>query len=136
MKILDFLFYYLVRWFQVIDRRKTKNVPYPDQVSYALAICCLFWLQLIDAVIEYFLFKTFVSKISKFVFIAFGILMYFLFRHIYINNGRYDKILEMSDPKFNVTDKTGRVIAVLVFIFSCLFFFLTAILLHIIDGSL
>ena len=136
MKILDFLFYYLARWFQVIDRRKTKTVSYPDQVSYTLAICCLFWLLLIDGVIEYFLFKTFDSKISKFVFIALGILVYFLFRHIYINNGRYDKILEMSDPKFNVTDKTGRIIAVLVFVFSFLILFLSAILLHIIDGSL
>ncbi len=59
MKALDFLFYYLARWFVLTDRRKKKTIPYPDQAAYLITICLLTYLFTIDEIIEYFLFHTF-----------------------------------------------------------------------------
>ena len=130
MKTLDFLFYYFVRLFEVTDRRPVKTKSYPDQAAYALTICSTLWLILVNGVLEYVLFDTFKSKIPNLIFIVIGLGLYFLYRHIYIKKGRYNLILEKSDPKFNISDKAGRIIAVIVFFSSLLILMLTAIILH------
>jgi len=130
MKTLDFLFYFFVRWFQVSDRRTKKTVSYADQAAYALTICSIFWVLFLDLVFDFVVFKTFKSKIPNVIFIIVGLLIYLIYRHIYIKKGRYNRILERSDPKFNVSDKTGRIIAVAVAFSSLLILMLTTIVLH------
>ena len=130
MKILDFLFYYLVRLFDVTDSKHIKFKSHPDQAAYVLTICSGFWLILINGVIEYFIFDTLKSKIPTFIFIIIGLLLYFVYRDIYIKKGRYNLILERSDPKFNVSDKAGRIIVVIVVFSSLLLLMLSAIILH------
>ena len=130
MIILDFIFHFFVRWFQVSDRRKVKKVTYTDQASYAITICLLVWLILLNAIIEYFLFNTFKSKIPSFAFIILGVLIYFIFRYVYIINNRYSKIMQLNDPKFGISDKSGRIVVLILFFSSFIVFYLTAIVLH------
>lgn len=130
MKTLDFLFYYFVRWFEISDRRPVKTKSYPDQAVYTLAICSIFWMLLIDLIFDFIVFNTFKSKIPNLIFIVIGLGLYFLYRHIYIKKGRYNFILEKSDPKFNVSDKTGRIITLMVFFSSLLILMFTTIILH------
>jgi hypothetical protein len=133
MKIFDFLFYYFVQWFEVSDRRKVKTISYQDQAAYALAICSILYILLINSILEYILFNTFKSKIPNLIFIAIGLMLYFLYRYIYLKKERYKLINEMSDPKFNVSDRAGRIITLIVFFTSLLILLLTAIILHSIN---
>ncbi len=130
MKVLDFLFYYLARLIEITDRRKKKTVSYPDQVSYAISISTAVWIVVFDGIVEYYLFGSFVSKIPLIVFLSFTIFQYFFLRRIYIKKGRYEKLLEMDDPKFGVTDKVGVTIATVVFFLPLVVLFFTALILH------
>ena len=130
MKALDFLFYYLARWFVLTDRRKKKTIPYPDQVAYSITICLLIYLFTIDEIIEYFLFHTFDSKIPLMAFVAVAMAIYFMLRHVYIIKGRYNLILEKNDHKFGVSEKAGIIIALVVFFSSVIVMILTTLILH------
>ncbi|UBM61599.1 hypothetical protein LA303_09245 [Candidatus Sulfidibacterium hydrothermale] len=130
MKALDFLFYYLAHWLEISDRRKKKTVSYPDQVSYAISISSAVWIVIFDGIIEYYMFDSFVSKIPLVVFLAVTIFQYFWLKRIYIKRGRYQKLLEMADPKFGVTDKVGEIIAIVIFFLPLVVLFFTALILH------
>lgn len=130
MKILDFLFYYLVRWFNLVDRRKIKTVSYPDQVSYALAICFVFWLMTMDGLTEFIIFHSFSPKIPVYVFVVIALLFYVLLRYVYIKKKRYNLILDKTQPIFNVSDKTGITIAIITFFSGILTFMAVAIIIH------
>jgi len=130
MRTFDFLFYYLVNFFDETDKKHVKFKSHLDQAAYVLTICSGLWVILINGIFEYVLFDTFKSKIPTYIFIIIGVLLYFVYRHIYIKKGRYNQILERSDPKFNVSDKTGRIIAVAVAFSSLLILMLTTIVLH------
>ena len=112
------------------DRGKEKTVSYPNQAVYALTKSSTLWLILINGVFEYFMLDTFKSKIPNFIFIIVGLLLYFVYRHSYIKKGRYNLILEKSDPKFGVSDIVGRTITLIVFFSSLLILMLTAIILY------
>ena len=131
MKTLDFLFYFLVRWLQKIDRRTTKTVSYPERVSYILAMCFLCWLMTIDAILEYLLFNgTFVTKVPLPLFIILAMIVIYLLKYIYIKKERYNHILGKSDPKFNMSYKLGITISLLFFFFTFAVFMLLVIILH------
>jgi hypothetical protein len=117
MKAIDFFFYYLVQFFDVTDPKFTKFKSHTDQAAYVLTICSILWLILINEVLEYILFSTFKSKIPNLIFIAVGLGLYFLYRNIYIKKDRYNLILEEPMPRFNVSDISGRIIAVMVVLF-------------------
>jgi hypothetical protein len=130
MKVIDFLFYYLARLMEITDRRKKKTVPYPDQVSYAISISSAVWIVVFDGIIEYYLFDSFVSKIPIIVYLSLTMFEYFWLRRIYIKKGRYERLLEMEDPKFGVSDKVGITIATVVFFLPLVALFFTALILH------
>ncbi|MEI6821287.1 MAG: hypothetical protein WCL51_05095 [Bacteroidota bacterium] len=130
MIILDFLFYYLVLFTKNIDRRTVKTVSYPEHVSYLLGILLLIWLMTINGVIEFFLFNTFISKVPGLIFIILALLFMALLRYIYIKKGRFNRIMEKSEPRFKVSDKTGIIISVSFFFSSVAIFMLTAVILH------
>ena len=130
MIILDFLFYYLVLFTKNIDRRTIKTVSYPEHVSYLLGILLLIWLMTINGVIEFFLFNTLISKVPGPIFIILALLFMALLRYIYIKKRRFNRIMEKSEPRFKVSDKTGIIISVSFFFSSVAIFMLTAVILQ------
>ncbi len=130
MKILDFFMYYFSRWLEFTDRRKKKATSYPDQSAYALTISLGMWIEIVDFVTEYFLFGTYISKIPLLLLVVVSMSFYFLLRYIYITKRRYDQILKMSDPKFSISEKAGRIIALIIFFFPFPVLVFVALLLH------
>jgi len=130
MIVLDFLFYYLVRWFEVSDRRKVKTGSYTDQTSYVLSICLGLWLMTISFTCQYFIFHTFKSKIPNYVFIILTLLLYFAIRHIYIVNKRYDLILKHTDYGHRISSKAGMTISLIFFFSGILSLLIMGIVLH------
>ena len=130
MKLLDFLFYFFVRLITVMRIRKFKMERIPDQAAYSITICISLWIITINGIIDFCLFDTFKSKIPNIIFVIISILIYFLIRYIYIIKGRYNKLLEKNDPKFNISDKAGRIIVIIVFASSFLLLGFIAIILH------
>jgi hypothetical protein len=59
MKVIDFLYYYLVLWFE----KRGKAIDPISRAAYVLGIFSMFWIILIDGIIEYLLFKSFKSTI-------------------------------------------------------------------------
>jgi hypothetical protein len=130
MKLLDFLFFFLTRWFEVVDKRKTKTVSYPDQSVYALSICFTLWLLTINGFIDYFVFKTFKSKIPEYLFVIVALLIYLGLRHLYIAKDRYQMISNDSNRIFKVSEKKGIIISLVFFFSSIVALLVSAVVLH------
>jgi hypothetical protein len=131
MVILDFLFFYLVRWFKISDRRKRKTVSsYPDQTSYVLSICLGLWLMTICLTSQYLIFHTFKSKIPNYVFIILTLLIYLAIRQIYIVNKRYDLILKHRSYGESISFNAGMTISLVFFFSGILSLIIMAIVLH------
>ena len=130
MKILDFLFYYYVNFYDKIDSKNKKFSSHTDQASYVLTMCFLIWLIEFDLCLEYLLFKTYVSIIPVLIMVTLGMIMYFYFRKIYIIKGKYNLLKKNSELIYNVTNKTGRIIVVVFPFFSLMLLFITAIIIH------
>ena len=126
MKIIDFLYYYLVMWF----KKRGKVIDPIARPAFALGICSLLWFMTIDGIIEYVLFNTFKTRIPKIIPVILGIAIIYFLEYIYVKRKRYYLILERDDPKFNVSDKSGMIISIIFVLFSLAFLMLTAIILH------
>jgi hypothetical protein len=135
MKIIDFIFYYLIKWFEK-RQQKFKRIDPIEKTCYGLGISVLLWLMCFDMVVEYFVLKSFKSIIPNYVFVIVAIFFMWLFKYIYITKGRYKSVLETNEDGFNVSEKTGITISI-IFVFLSLFIPMAlAVLLHKIDGSL
>jgi|SRR5579872_418944 len=130
MIVLDFLFYYLVRWFEVSDRRKVKTVSYADQTSYVLSICLGLWLMTISLTLQYFIYHSFKSKIPNYIFIVLILLIYLAIRHIYIVKKRYDYISKNGNYGETISTKAGMAISLTFFCSGILSLIIMAVVLH------
>ena len=135
MKIIDFLFYYLVKWFEK-RQQKFKRIDPIEKTTYGLGIAVLLWILCVDMIVEYFIFKSFKSIIPNYVFVLLALFFMWLFRYIYITKKRYLSILETNEQGFGVSEKTGITISVIFVFFSLLIPMAITILLHKMNGSL
>ena len=114
MIVLDFLFYFLWRWF---IRRKVKKVNLiPDRrACYALGLSLLMWISLTDIIIESKLYHNHHLKFPSIILVIIGYSLISLMRNKYVTKSGKDKI----DPlKFNVSENVGIAIAISYFILS------------------
>ena len=130
MKIFDFLFYYLVNWYDWLDPKSKKFKSHKDQAAYVITIIIFLYMLIIDIIVEYWSVVSFSSKIPLYVYVAICLFAYLILRYIYITKGRYDQILKMSDPKFSISEKAGRIIALIIFFFPFPVLVFVALLLH------
>ena len=130
MMVLDFLFYYLVRWFEVSDRRKVKTVSYTDQTSYVISICLGLWIMTISFTFQYYTYHSFESKIPNYIFIILILLIYLAIRYIYIVKKRYDYISKYKNYGEKISTKAGMVISLMFFCSGILSLLTMAIILH------
>ena len=135
MKIIDFLFYYLVKWFEK-RQQKFKRIDPIEKACYGLGISVLLWLMCFDMVVEYFVLESFKSIIPNYVFIIVALFFMWLFKYIYITKGRYKSVLETNEDGFNVSEKTGITISIIFVFLSLLIPMAIVVLLHKMDGSL
>ena len=135
MKIIDFLFYYLVKWFEK-RQQKFKRIDPIEKTTYGLGIAVLLWILCVDMIVEYFIFKSFKSIIPNYVFVLLALFFMWLFRYIFITKKRYLRILETNEQGFGVSEKTGITISVIFVFFSFLIPMAITILLHKMNGSL
>jgi hypothetical protein len=135
MKILDFLFYYLVKWFKK-RQQKFKRIDPIEKTCYGIGITALLWLMCFDMVIEYFVLKSFKSIIPNYVFVIVALFFMWLFKYIYITKERDKDVLETNEDGFNVSEKTGITISIIFVFLSLLIPMALAVLLHKIDGSI
>jgi hypothetical protein len=126
MIIIDFLYYYLVLWFEKVGK---KINPY-SRTSFVLGVSSLIWFITIDGIFEYALFNTTHLRTPKIVPIIIGIAIAYFLDYIYVKKKRYDLILKRDDPKFNISDKWGKIISLSFFAFTFLIFFMAAIIIH------
>ena len=135
MKILDFLFFFLVKWFEK-RQQKFRRIDPIERTSYGLGIATMLWIMCIDTVIEYYLFDSFKSIIPNFIFVFAGLLFMWFYKYIYINKERFKRILETREQGFGVSEKTGIAISITFVFLSLLIPMAIAVLLHKMDGSL
>ena len=103
MIVLDFLFYYLWRWF---IRRKLKvvNLIPETQTCYVIAISLMLWLMCIITAIEFKIYHHYHFKTPKLVYIICFIIIRQILGYIYISKSRKDKI---DSIKFKVNESVG-----------------------------
>jgi hypothetical protein len=131
MKIVDFFYYYFVRWItKMREKKQVRMEIIPFQAASGIAFSLLFYSMSIERIINFIVFDTNKSYIPGIVFISIPLVVGGLLDYIYMNRGRYLKIQERSDPKFGVSDKAGRMIAMFTFIFAPIFMVLSAIILY------
>ncbi|MFN5628173.1 MAG: hypothetical protein ACK48W_02700 [Bacteroidota bacterium] len=135
MKIIDFLFFYLVRWFEK-RQQKFKRIDPIEKTVYGLGIASVLWILCIDMIIEFYVLKTFSSVIPNFIFVIVALLFMWLYKYIYITKERYKQILERHETGFGVLEKTGIAISISFVFLSLLIPMALAVLLHKMDGSL
>ena len=91
----------------------------------------LFYLLGFESIFNFFVFGNQKSThIPGVVFMSTPLVVGGLLDYIYMKRGRFLKIQERSDPKFGVSDKAGRMIAMFTFIFAPIFMILTVIILY------
>lgn len=135
MKILDFLFYYLVKWFEK-RQQKFKRIDPVEKTVYGLGIATILWIMCFDSILEYYLFKSFKSIIPNFIFVIVALFFIWLYKFIYITKGRHKYILETYKQGFVASEKTGITISIIFVFLSLLIPMAIAVLLHKMDGSL
>ena len=113
MRIIDFLFYYLsVRIHKTNKKYGIRRIDHIAWSCYILGIFTIVWLLHIDRIVEFLIFHLFKSRIPKLYFVLIGICLMVLFNYVYIEKGRYNRILEKQNsesPLFNISIKTGTV---------------------------
>lgn len=135
MRIIDFLFYYLVKWFEQ-RQQKFKRINPIEKTVYGLGISTLLWILCFDMIIEYFVLTSFKSIIPNYVFVIAALFFMWLFKSIYITKGRYKRILETHKQGFGVSERTGITISIIFLFLSLLIPMVLAVILHKMDGSL
>lgn len=135
MRIIDFLFYYLVKWFE-LRQQKFKRIDPVEKTTYGLGISVLLWLMCFDMVIEYYVFKSFKSIIPNYVFVIVALFFMWLFKYIYITKGRFKRVLEINKNGFGISEKTGITISIIFILISLFIPMAIAVLLHKVNGSL
>jgi len=133
MKFFDFLFYYLTCWFTKRAKVFKKMVPI-DRVTYVMGISTLLWIMCIDMIVEYFIFGSFKSIVPKYIFIISAFFFMWLFKYIYITKKRYERIFEINQYKFNVSEKIGITISIVFVFLSLLIPFAIATILYVMNG--
>ena len=136
MIIFDFLYYYLMIWFNNRQVLFKKTFP-SERVSYGLGIMAFLWFECIDIIVEFIIFRSFVSVIPLYVSVLIAIMFMWLFDYIYIKKKRYEKIVVPEYQNRSLKANTGIIISMLV-IFMSLFVTLAAtFLLHLVnDGAI
>ena len=129
MRFLDFIFYYLVMWFKKKKDSGLRVKPL-DRSLYILSLCSISWALIVEFIVEFKLYGTYVSKGSTLSFALIGGLSYFVFKKVYLTNGRYRRIKEGKITIYNVSDKIGMFISMIFFILSILGVLLLAFVLH------
>jgi len=129
MLIFDFLYYYLMLWFNKRQKHFKTMIPY-ERVSYGLGIMMLLWILCIDHIVEFFVFDNFKSIIPIYIYILIAITLMWVFDYIYIKRRRYQRIVIPKYQKRNLPDKTGIIISISVVILSLLIPMALAVLIQ------
>ena len=129
MVIFDFLYYYLMLWFNKRRKHFKKLIPY-ERVSYGMGIIVILWILCVDHIIEYFVFDKLVSIIPKFIFVIVALALIWLFDYIYVKRKRYEYIVLPRYHKSNISEKIGIRISISTVILSLLIPMAVAILIQ------
>ena len=130
MRVLDFFCYFWYRWYQNRKMSKSKIFTDFDNAINAFTMQFAIILMLLSILYEYFVNNKTEIGIPKYPFIILVTVFYFFLRVIYINRGRLSQMIEKDDLRFNIPEKSGRVLPVIILIFTLLTFFILAIILH------
>lgn len=130
MKIFDFLYYYLYLWFSNRQKRFKAIVPL-ERVSYGLGITMLIWLICIDAIVEFFIFRSFKSVIPIYIQVLIAISIMWLFDRIYVKNKRFEKVVIPNYQNSSRKENIGIIISLSVVFMSLFITLAVMVLLHL-----
>jgi len=130
MKVLDFLYYYVVQMITSARIRKYRMDRIPDQAAYLISLCFITLMFTIGTLFEYFYLNTLEAQFSEFSFVLIGLIIYFWMRHIYIIKGRYELILNKDVTIYEISANKGKMIASLFLVISYFLPFILIYLLH------
>ena len=134
MKIFDFLYYYLYLWFNKSQKRFNAVITY-KRVSYGLGIIMLIWLICIDAIVEFFIFKSFKSVIPIYIQVLIAISIMWLFDHIYVKNKRFEKVVIPNFQNSSRKENIGIIISIFVVFMSLFITLAVMMLLHLLHDD-
>jgi hypothetical protein len=134
MTIFDFLYYYLMLWFNKRQKHFKKMIPY-ERVSYGLGIMVIVWILCIDHIVEYFIFDSSRSIIPNFIFVIIALALMWLFDYIYVKKKRYENIVLPRYHESNISEKIGILISISTVILSFLIPMAVAVLIQSIHES-
>ena len=107
MIVVDFLFYYLWRWF-VRRKIKVASLIPESQTCYVMGISFMLLLACIVVTIEFKFYHHYHFKIPGLIYVIFGYSMMLFLRRIYNTKSRKDRI---NPLKFKVSENAGIAIA-------------------------
>ena len=133
MKILDFFYYYFVRMItKMREKKQVRMEIIPFQAASGIGFSLLCYLFSLESIFNFFVFGDQKSThIPNVVFMSIPFIVGGVLDYVYIKKGRYLKIQERNDPKFGISDKAGRMIALFTFIFAFISVILTVIILYL-----
>lgn len=106
MRIIDFFFLYLARWFTK-NKQKLVWSTALERAAYALAIINVFWFFAVWQILESFILKRELPKLPEIPSTIAVICLIFIYQYIYITRNRYDYLNSSDFRQFKITDRTA-----------------------------
>jgi hypothetical protein len=107
-----------------------------ERLSYVMGIITILWILCFDTIVEYFVFGSFKSIIPNYAFVLMALFFMWLYKYVYVTKKRYERNIEISVHKYNITEKTGITISIIFVFLSFLIPMIVIVLLHKMDNSL
>jgi len=130
MKVIDFLYYYIVQLITSSRVRKYRMEKIPDQALYLLTLCFITLMFTIETLFDYFWLNTFENQVSLYLIVLIFLVIYLGIRYIYIVKGRYQLMLNKNITIYEISANKGKMIAALFLVISYFLPFMLIYLLH------
>ena len=127
MNIIDFLIFNLTNWFDAHRNRLKWSTPL-QRATYIIGIVTMLWVFNFWIIISYFFHKTAIFKPAYIVLLIVGIGTMQLYRYIYINRGRYERLNQANTKPFNASERVGQVLSIIIVFFSLIALFILIVL--------
>jgi len=115
MIILDFLIFNLTAWYDGHRNRLTWSTPL-ERACYVVGMVTSLWVFSICEIYDIFIHKVVVFNYQLLPFVAAGFGSTQLYKYIYRNKGRYERLVAAGTKPFNIATNLGIVLSI-VFIF-------------------
>jgi hypothetical protein len=115
MIILDFLVYYLTKFYEGRPEKLSWSTPV-ERAVYVVGVITIFWLLVIEEIICFFIIKTTLKIFPIVLGGIIGLLIMQLYLYIYVKKYRFELIADRFE--FAMSERKGVILAIVFGFFS------------------